>query len=109
MGVSSSRGKRGISQYEVYTLIGVISGIFDDVTSGVSTPENARSVINFHIARLGRHSYPSPTTGPSTSSKIFQNGDQFLEISEKYYDLDGSHAWSLVIQMRPGNKILKIL
>jgi hypothetical protein len=106
MGVTASKTKKGISQYEIYTLIGLISQIFDDVVNNITNVDNARSVINYHLHRVKRHLY---TPNQGDTNRIFPNGQIFILINEKYFDVDGVHAWGIVLQMKPGSKIAKIL
>lgn len=98
--------KRGIQQYEILVLIGNITAVFDDVISGTTTTDNARSVVNYHLNRLAKYAFG--TRNPD-DNKIFPDGKHFLELKEKYNDADEIHAWSLVLQFQPGSQIYKIL
>lgn len=96
----------GITQIELLSLIGILSSIFDDVVASVTTPKNARAVVEYHLNRLSRYAYGARDT---TQHKIFPNEEHFLEINEKYRDNNKTHAWSMVLQMRPGSKVYKVL
>lgn len=96
----------GITQIELLSLIGILSSIFDDVVASVTTPKNARAVVEYHLNRLSRYAYGARDTG---QHKIFPNEEHFLEINEKYRDNNKTHAWSMVLQMRPGSKVYKVL
>ncbi len=103
MGASESRG---LPSYEIYTLIGYLSSLYDSVSNNTTPANDAQSLILTHLHRLNRYSLDS---SPGSNNRIFPDGSVFLEISERYRDSNGTHAWSLVLQFRPQAKIIKIM
>lgn len=101
----------GIQQYEVYLLLGDLSSIFDEVIGGKISIENGKQLVLNRLFRLNRVSLnEKPKNFISTPHyKIFPEDKPLLEITEKYRDADGQHAWSIALQYRPGAKIVKIL
>lgn len=101
----------GIQQYELYLLLGDLSSIFDEVVEGKVSIENGKHLVMNRLYRLNRVSLNEKPKDFVSSDhyKIFPNGKHLIEITEKYRDADGKHAWSVAIQYRTSSKIVKIL
>jgi hypothetical protein len=101
----------GIQQYELYLLLGDVSSIFDEVVEGKVSIENGKHLVLNRLYRLNRVSLNEKPKDFVSSDhyKIFPNGKHLIEITEKYRDADGKHAWSVAIQYQTSSKIVKIL
>lgn len=103
----SSTSATGIQPHELYTLLGYLTEIYDDVVSTRVSVVDGRNLIQHQLKRLSRYALDPSRVGEN--NKIFPNDDLLIEIYEKYRDSDGVHAWSLVLQFKTTSKTFKAL
>jgi len=103
--------RKGIPQYDILTLICDLTSVFDSVIEGALTVDNGRNMIYNRLYLLNRYSLVEkpPNFLDASEYRIFPDGKQLVEITEKYRDADGVSAWSLAIQLKPGSKLYKVL
>lgn len=108
-GHSSKSGsfRTGIQPHELYTFVGYITEIFDDVVAKRISVSDGRALIQHYLHRLSR--YTLDPTKPKKVPKIFDSDEPLVEIYEKYRDIDGISGWSIVIQLKPNEKTFKAL
>ena len=104
---SKSNGQPGIQTHELYTFVGYITGVYDDVVSKRMTPAEGRNLIQHSLTRMARYTLES--SRPKTPNKIFVSDELLVEIYEKYRDADGMSGWSIVLQFKPSAKTFKAL
>ena len=109
MGSTSSKdkGSSGIKDYQLFSLIGYITQIFEDVLSGHRSYDQGKNVIIFHLKELSRYSL-NKQKSPNPDN-IYFNGQPQLLINEKYRHVDGEHAWSLTLQFNQNLRMIKLL
>lgn len=107
MGARNSKSQSGIQTHELYTFVGYIAGVYDDVLAKRISTTEGRNLIQYSLSRLSRYTLESSRSrGPN---KIFVGDEPLVEIYEKYRDIDGVSGWSIVLQFKPTAKTFKAL
>lgn len=106
MGARQSK-QPGVQWGNILTLCGIITEIYEStVNSREPSWDEGRLIIQHHLKRMAPHRLEPQKP---TNYKIFPKNEPLVEITERYRDIDGRHAWSLVIQLSSQGEIYKLL